>query len=652
MKNKIAKRNVIRLVVKYEKRVYDNCVNQTSGNSSGDITEHWKIRSPSKQSSIFTKPLESVESMMSCSSKDCVVGHQKLMAICSLTPASTKSTEPTCYSSLCNFFLYRLANLGVKLDNIDCSTQTTDNFQPSIKITKSTGNNTCSSTFEGLLQCSGWAEDVLSWLGYVFVLVFHFYSPTFFGLFSPTEVTEDGVHHIVLDGASPVSLQSLMGNYFFSKEDTMWHRARKFIIRVVVLPFPFLGLAMFGEYLQQSKEFLIFERFAGVSHLFQSGIIAYCVCYVILAFYESFCISRSREGNLHCFVCLNVKSKTICRRNLPKNIINHLRIQPQIIVHYWGLFMRYFLNYFKTCVLSIPSVFKLSAIFLLRWFLFIVLLFFSPAIIIILLMFTLIEILYSLMLTSPLFVLCDIARRLRFTQLRDLCLILFSIPAFLAINQVSLFAGASMFIAFLSAIVLLLSEPESFLYVAGFVLVLYYIWRSYSSFTNKYRDLALALLKQVKSYKTSRPVGHSQVTDMSLETDSLLQNTQTTVGTKDNVLKIPQKLFYMACEELMPLRESVCKLILKITLWVFLAILVFSVTVLLNVGLTPIMKTLIAFLTGLFPKIVEICRDGGNQKKIEAMIAEEKIPKIVQEYMEGTSAANQQQLNRGSVVDV
>ena len=40
-----------------------------------------------------------------------------------------------------------------------------------------------------------------------------------------------------------------------------------------------------------------------------------------------------------------------------------------------------------------------------------------------------------------------------------------------------------------------------------------------------------------------------------------------------------------------------------------------------------------------------------TRKKIKAMIAEERIPEIVQEYIEGTSAANQQQVNSGSDVD-
>jgi len=41
MKTTIAKKKMIGLVVKYEKRVTEKCVNQTSRNSSGNITEHW-----------------------------------------------------------------------------------------------------------------------------------------------------------------------------------------------------------------------------------------------------------------------------------------------------------------------------------------------------------------------------------------------------------------------------------------------------------------------------------------------------------------------------------------------------------------------------------------------------------------------------------
>ena len=162
MNTRIAKKKVIRLVVKYEKKVNDKCVNQQMPrNLKGNIAEHWEIRLQSKQFSIFTKAVESVVTLMFCT--DSADEHKKIMAICTLTPVSTKSTEPTYYSghgSSPKFFQYRLADLGAKRDSIaDCSIQTTDNLQPCIKITKPTGNN--SSTFEGLLKCGGWPEYVV-----------------------------------------------------------------------------------------------------------------------------------------------------------------------------------------------------------------------------------------------------------------------------------------------------------------------------------------------------------------------------------------------------------------------------------------------------------------------------------------------------------
>jgi len=654
MKTTIAKKKMIRLVVKYERRVTEKCVNQTSRNSSGNITEHWQIWLPSKQLSVFAKALESVINIMTC--RNSTGEHKEIMAICTLGPVNATAEKPTHYKGASPIFFRSLADLGVKRDSIDCNTQTTDNLQPCINITKSTGNN--SRTSEGLSKCDGWPADVLSCLCALFVAVFVYYSPAFVCLFSPTKVTEDGVHQIVLDGASPVSPRCLMGNYFFSNEDTIWHKARMFTLKAVVLPFPLFGPAIFAEYLQQSK--FLTMNFFGISHLLQSRMIVSYVCYYIIAFYTSFSPPRSSRGNRPCIVCRRVKSKTLtCQENLPKKIINHLRIQPQIIVNCWGLFIRLLLNYFKTCFLLIPSVFEVSAIVFLRWFLFIVLLSTSPAMTIPLLILVLLVLLFAIILTSPIIVLCGITSQFnvhfhnhRLIRL-FICFVLLAVAILALQGLVGLlmFACIGILIAFLSAFVLLLSE-ESLPFIACFVLVLYYFWSSYSSFTNKYQDLGLTLFKHYKSYKKSRR--HSQVTDMTISTDSLLENTQNAVDTKYDVMKIPKELFHMACEELMPIRESVCVLILKVALTVSFVFLVFSLTILLNVGATPVMRTLIAFLTGSFPKIVAMYLDGRRQKKIKAMIAEETIPQIVQEYIERASAANhdQRQLNSGSDVEV
>ncbi|KAL9964369.1 hypothetical protein ACROYT_G028000 [Oculina patagonica] len=108
----------------------------------------------------------------------------------------------------------------------------------------------------------------------------------------------------------------------------------------------------------------------------------------------------------------------------------------------------------------------------------------------------------------------------------------------------------------------------------------------------------------------------------------------------------------MACEELMPIRESVCIMILKVTTIVSFVLFVFSLTMMLDVGATPVMMGLLPFITGSFPKLVAIYIDGGRQEKIEAMITDERIPNIVQEYINGTALLNQEQKKSGEDADV
>lgn len=236
----------------------------------------------------------------------------------------------------------------------------------------------------------------------------------------------------------------------------------------------------------------------------------------------------------------------------------------------------------------------------------------SPEIIIILLILIVLVVLFAIGFTCPMFTL-NITWQLK-AHFRNCLLWWFSKFVFVSVALTATlgslwlvrFASVGILITLLSVFVLVLSE-ERLPFVACFGLPLYYLLSSYSSFTSKYQDLALAIFKQYKSYKKSR---HGQVTDLTINTDSLLENTQNAADNKDNELKIPQKLFYMACEQLMPVRESFCLLILKVTIIVSFVFLVLLLTILLNASATPVMRALIAFLTGSFPKIVAIYMDG------------------------------------------
>ena len=271
MKTAIAKNKIIRLAIKYE--VMDKCVDETSGISSGYI-EHLQIWRTNKEPSLFTKALENLLNMLS--STDSVEEHNEFTVICTLRTLNTTAKEPNDYDGSSPVFSRsHLTDLGVKLDSIDCNTETTDDSQPCINITKSTGANK-RSLFQVLLKRGKRLVKVSIWIQAVLVGVFAYYCLAFLCLFSPTEITEDNVDQIVLDGASPVSLRSLIGSYFFSKEHTIWHKVKMFFLRAVVLPFLFFGPAIFAKYVQQKKIAAI--SVFGMSHFLHPFMIASYVC--------------------------------------------------------------------------------------------------------------------------------------------------------------------------------------------------------------------------------------------------------------------------------------------------------------------------------------------------------------------------------------
>ena len=631
IKTTIAKKKMVPLVVKYEKRVTEKCENQTFRNSSGNITEHWQMSLQSKQHSVFEEALESVANLMLYTNSN--GDREEIRAICTLRPVNTTATKPTYDSSSFPVFSRsHLVDLGVKFDSIDCNTQTTDNLQPCINITKPTGNN--SSNSESPFERGGWPLAVLLWFCFVFLAVFVHYSPAFLCLFSPTEVTEHGVRQIILQGASPVSVRSLMGNYFFPEDDgTIWHKARKFFVRVVIMPLPFLGPAIYVDFMLFG-----FSR----SHSFQWFMIICCGCYFIQAFYISFFTARSGQAK-PCPVCRIVKPKNFsCQDELPQLILGHLYVQPFILVQSWRFFIQYILRYCKMSLTLLPTC-KVSFLNFICVPICIIFLSTVPVVTMILFIVTPLLAFGGILLSSPIVILCTTRNTaINVPSFINLAVhYCFTVPATLGALHVLIFAGVGTIVALLVGFELLFSE-ESLPYVACFLLVLYYAWSSYSSFTNKYQDLAFALFEH---YKKSQ--------DQNARALNITDQVQENIGAEyqDNVMKIPKELFCMACEEYMPIRDNVCVLVLKVTTIVSFVFLVFSIAMLSNVGATPVVKALLTFLTGIFPKIVAIYIDGGRQRKVEAMITDQRIPKILREHFKKASRCYQGQDNCGADVN-
>ena len=168
MKTTIAKKKMIRLVVKYEKRVTERCVNQTSRDSSGNITEHWQIWLPRKKLSVFTRALASAANLMFY--MDSNGDREEVRVICTLKPVNTTAKKSTNDGgSFPIFSRSHLADLGVKFDSIDCNTETTDNLQSCINITKSSeSSENKSPKFIDPGERGGWPSQILICFCYIF----------------------------------------------------------------------------------------------------------------------------------------------------------------------------------------------------------------------------------------------------------------------------------------------------------------------------------------------------------------------------------------------------------------------------------------------------------------------------------------------------
>ena len=616
---------LIKLSVGYEKLIHDNFTNEKSVNSSESASDHCQVCLVNKR--LFPSKTSNKNSINPFLYKE----HREIHAICTLKPAGTTFSSSVDYSN--RFFaICELINFEADFESIDYHAVETDPLGLCMNFTIPDRTNRTEG-LQGAVNLRGCSNMVLDFFSFVFISVFIYYSPVFFCLFYPTEILQDGVTHIILEGASPVSLRSLAGNYFFSRSEGegIWCKAKIFILRAFIIPLPFLISATFLADFEHNipSNILLDNRLLGI---------VFGLCY----FFQVFCRSCFFERPLiaePCYICEWFRLDTLsCHEELPPLIMNHLRLQPLILVEYWRFCKQRFLYYFEMPASVIPSC-RCSRGFAIRLVLFISLLLCIP--------FMAATFLTTLgLMTAPATSLCRYQFIPRPTVNSKMSMLLSFIIgslflfAWLGVFRLLQLAAYGAQNALVRVFLLSLSE-EHLPYVACFVSVLYYIWSSYSSFTETYHELALALYD---CYKDSK---RTQVQDVPITSDQQPELPNNTHDL-DNVMAIPKELFGIACEELLPLREGVYILILKITLLLSTVFTVFSWVTASSFDTTPLMKTLLAFLTFAFPKIVDMCIDGEWQKKMRERIMKEKVPKIVDNFIYETSMTTHSQSDRNA----
>ena len=473
--------------------------------------------------------------------------------------------------------------------------------------------------------------------------------PALLCLFPPTLVMENGIRYIVLEGASPVSIRSAVGNNLFFNDcsiikSTRCQTGKMFIFRTLLVMLSILPVAL-GVVIVNPY----FSIFAFPFHT---------VCVAIYSIKVFFCLlflHTVKPEMKNCFACqtlkCNPRSQCLCS-DIPRQILNHMRAQPLILAKCWSLFVRGLQRYYEIITLK-----DLHTRWVIRGPLFVLFLLTLPFAVILLLLSSLLRLYIEFFSTVPQFVflrscsqaflsklyMSSLFVRLpalkRYVQLIDNFVV--SLLASFGGGCILTCASLGILLTLLLAVIMALSFPdESPPFVACFLLFCYYLMSSYSSFSNRYHDISLAIFNCYK--KQSHRISH----------EGLRTNVKTDPSkSKRNVIKIPKELFDMACVELKPIRETLCILILKVAFISSFVFLVFYLIMRLHLGLKPVAKTAVAFFTGLFPKIVTKYLGGERQKRIWALAIEENAPKIVEAYLNRVPRANQGQENSGVDTD-
>ena len=623
---------VMNVAIIYRMKV-DNelCANQTFPDSERVASVKVQIKRPVNNKPLsFAQALETVLNLL-CSNYQ---AYREIKADCKLTltrkSAATRTNSAPILPDDINFIRGHLAELGV---------------DPNHSI--STGNITASplkwSNVRAVAEC--FAHRSILFFLYFLILYF----PAFLCLFSPTIVEENGIRHICLEGASPIGVRSLIGNYFFSEvddSDDFCHRTKKFIALVVLVPLPFLIIAIGLHYISQQHQSEEIPAKDRITFCFSRPfLLTVCfICYVFLAVYYSFSNASSTETP--CFFCQDMatvmeNTKLRCNGILPRRILKHMCLQPLILLKCHRLFdvcLGFCFRRFSRIISVIWPSRKLTScnIWFLRVPMFIVLmpLMISFAAVIPPVVMLVIVVL-SIVFTSPLFTtyliilitpgVASIPNRITNPFIRALLIIVLFLVSLLALNGVNevLIDAVFGFVTGMFVLFTLLFSEEGLSYLVCFVLVWYYLWSSYSSFTNQYHDLSLTLFK---FYKQSQQ--HEKKFREELHKD--LEKLDTPNGYE---VRIPEGLFNMACQEVMPIRESLCILLVKVTLSLSFVLYTFLLIMRFGVGSTPVLRALAAFFTGSFPKILSICLDGDTRRKRDTTVIEEKVARLVQNYL-------------------
>jgi len=643
---------LFKLTINYKMEIDDKCINEISRNSKMNLstngTEVLRVK-------LITFPKEDVPQFVVNALKNTSAFIEKefryynVQALCSFElgingtnnlTTNLASTDELSPHDL-QMQILHLTQLG-SLGKI-CTVEAENNRKSCIKISEFDYDKTDTSLYRVLFS---------------FIVMFTYFGPAVIGFCYPTEGMHAGVRQIIVNGPSPVGLRSLIGNFFFVTDYTTWNMARRFIMRVLILPIPFLLPVLFVEYLL-FKNVLPQQNSLYVGHLFDPFKMLCYGCYFVHAFYLHFVIEKPSTTSSRSHVVYQDPTLT------------HLRFAMQsfLDVCNW-LLERFFIAFefmidgLANCPYNVASTgFVRSVILFLGRILITVC--FMAFVIFVFLSFLFI----GSTLVCPISTLCrpaflsplwlkDMhsfalfsfkAVRIVFVVL-DICVSLLAAIGLMCMLWSSAF-GVVLFLQL--ALEMVLTE-QNLPFVACFIFVVYYSWHNYNSFTKKYQFLAESLFKHHEKsmedvrrmLERARNPGLSHFDSAGMRRGTTVQETddreenrrpqlsfEPSSNASERVIprRIPKALFSRACEELMPFRVNARKLASKVILDLTFIILAFSLAMLLNAN--PLIRTLLICSAGSVPMImsfIHTCR----RQQFNLSAFDEKACQIVKNYVD------------------
>lgn len=473
-------------------------------------------------------------------------------------------------------------------------------------------NQNCISIQINEFTADGWTQSLLWWAIFCFVAIFSYIGPWVVCLFPATEVSyrpnrlgEDRL--IIVNLQSPVGLRSLIGNFFFSADDMMGNRVKRFIMRIFILPVLFFLPALFVEYLQYN-DILPRYNFLHISHLFSSvQLLCYC-CYCLQAFLCNFSIGKPGIWSL-----------------LPLQMLIHFRTIYYFLKR-WMLGIRFYI-FMALCIIIDFSTHRTVSEIMMRLCGLCLLILFAP----IMVYDWLVLFFVVVCLSFPMALVCgteyfsfsrnsddNFDDRIPFTRTGKYILV-FCISCFATYGGLLVLrsAGLGILLSLKLAGKILFCE-ENLPYVTAFGVMAHSLWSSYGSFTKRYQKLAWALCNHY-------------------EKQAGIHRVESPDGSPYPMKIIPKRLFDRSCKNLFPIkemRELIWKMVLYLT---FICVGLFLAMLLDATSLT---RAFVVAFTGAAPTILPFfVKKRKSRKKMsrkslrnDDMAIDERARKVVHRY--------------------